>query len=272
MGVSNEITENIPLLSLQQSPDKSDSQSGVSINRSNGPDFSAYSLIYNINSYYNHFTVDGEPYTLYTVHVSDKAWNNLSYQLYNPIVVQGNIVNLNAANQFVESIIKFTASTAAGNIPSPAASLTVSAIIDMMPNIVPTINYIHGQNVLTITPTYVDEFVKYVYAYDEENDDWVLVLSANRAKVLYQTNICYKDSYGYTANSHSTYTITPYLDYNLYTFEQIVSRFLFMQQANITNPVNLIYSKIDLNLSTGASQQHKYTFYLHGDVWPGLLL
>lgn len=260
LGVSNRITENIPLW---------DEESGVEPLIANPPDFSAYEAAFDLNTYYQYVTVDGVQYRLYNMVVSGKDKQNckLSYGIAS-MVLKGKVTNEMEAYQVGLSTLKFLTSTAAGLYGTPAFGVAVSALTAVIPDFKP-VYLIHSSDAIVAGPVAVNEFVQYVYAYDEQKDYWVHIYSRNWAKVQYDLSLFYYNKYlTYERVERVPITVIP--DKGGFTQEQKVRHFLLMlSKPSIYKPIDSIYNTLIIQMDQGSDEKQELP--LHATSAPGQL-
>lgn len=159
------------------------------------PSFDIFSEVCDITVVKSHTYYNEHKYYVYEVTLNNKEIQGLSSVYTDTVVLQGEINNVNAADNFAKASISWAAnailSAAIPNVYSLAISTLTSAIISYTAQ-----NVVHGENVLTANNFAVDEYARYIYISDSEDENhvWKLATVANKAYVQYRLNLFYKAS------------------------------------------------------------------------------
>lgn len=261
-GVSDHITENIPL----------DGNSGISTYQTSPPDVSYLEINYDIDTYYQYITIDGgeKYYTLYSIVLTDKGddFKNLTYKQKDPVILNGEITNENAIEQFMLSSVKLMAGIAATGIQNPFVGFAVSELINRIPDYKASY-LIHGASILEANSIAVNESVKYIYGYDEKYDRWIHLCSRNYADVLYNLVLTYKANKRLdNVTEKCRQMINP--DRGGKTLPELVQYLLLRMENEIKYP-SLDHIATNFSMYLTNSNTVKATLSLHGQVLPSAM-
>ena len=232
------------------------------------PNFSTFKDLFDLDTYYQYGYVNGKQYKLYNVIVTDKEGkSSLNYTKKDSIILCGGVTNENQAKQLDVDAVKFvgTAIVAATTVSSPWLGFALSTLISMIPNY-KSEDLIHGKNVVTVDSFTVDEIVRYVYGYDEVNDKWILIHSANRAVVTYLTVMHFRKN---AITDLVSKTSRTYMDLEaLSVTNDFLAQYLVraIQNPHTFSILDKIYSNITMELDSTSGFKH--TFPLHGTSEP----
>ena len=257
-GVSDHITENIPL----------DGTSGISTYQTSPPDVSYLETNYDIDTYYQYITIDGgeKYYTLYSIVLTDKegVFRNLAYVKNGEIILNGEVTNENAIQQFMLSSVKFMAGIAASGIENPFIGIAVSELINAIPDYESSY-LIHGTHILEANSMSVNESVKYIYGYDEKYDRWIHLCSRNYVDVLYRLVLHYRTNRLEQKTKECRQMINP--DRGGKTLPELVQYLLLRMEDKKKYPA-LDHIATNFSMYLTNSSKAKATLSLHGQVLP----
>lgn len=173
-----------------------------------------------------------------------------------------------STNQYLLSGLKMAAKKANSYNPYSFVRIGINAIISMVPNVQPQY-LITGSNKVHCIP-YVskDEYIRYIYVYDQDIDEWRLCGAGNYARCNITNDIFTRPSS--VIVSTRVYNLQYfYGSYNTIR-EEAVYWFAAQKQSGITAaPIDGVLKTIDLDYEENSSSMRIISINLAADQYPG---
>ncbi len=233
--------------------------------------FDFYSSALNVTSWEASYTYNGKSYRTCTVNLQDKSggMKYLSKVYQTDKVVKGSLYDLNQVNSFLLSGIKMAAKKANSYNPFIQARIGINILISMIPNYQPQY-LITGSVVHTIPSVSKDEYIQYVYVYDDSVGDWRLCGAGNYAYCTI-SNIIYTRPGSVIIPNYLTKVQYFYGTYNTLRQESVYW-FAAQKQAGIQGaPLDGVLKTIDIDYEENSSLMRIISINLAADQYPGLI-
>ncbi len=234
--------------------------------------FDFYSSVLDISSWEASYTYNGVSYRTCTVTLQEPA-NSMNYlsKIYNPnVVVKGTLTNLSQVNQYLLSGLKMVAKKANSYNPFVQARIAINALVSLIPNVQPQY-LITGSGVVHHIPTVrKHEFIRYIYVYDADVDEWRLCGAGNYAYCIIANDIYTKPGSTIIRNPIDK---TQYF-YGTYDTirQESVYWFAAQKQAGISAaPIDGVLKNIDIDYEEGSTSMRILSINLAADQYPGLI-
>lgn len=234
--------------------------------------FDFYENIFQISSYEASYTYNGKSYRFCSINLEDKPYSKgyLS-RIYRPdILVKGSLYDINALNQYLAGGIAYAAKKANQAIPYPVPYVKniINSILSFIPDTQKPMYLLHGSNVHLIPTIVVNEYVRYIYVYNPNNDEWILSGGGNYANTITTNEIFYNPGGGIIHQSRDNVAYF-YGTYNLLYQDAVAWYDLQKDLGMYYEPLDGVLKTIDIDYEENYSSQRLITLNLCGDKYPG---
>lgn len=235
--------------------------------------FDFYKNAINVSSYESSYTYNGVSYRTCTVYLTDKpsSYEHLSKVYIVNKVLQGKLKDITMVEQFTQSTIIMLLEKGASYIPQPYIKYPALAILSKIPDYEPQYMVTSNDKTLILNEVGVDEYIRYIYVYDEQNNDWILSGAANQGICNQAFKIWYRpaNKLKYENVKKELYF---YGDYSTIR-QDSVAWFALNKQigCNSFAPLDGVIKRVNLSYNGLSSKTDLVSINLCADQYPGYI-